>query len=484
MTTRLSIFLVLSLLPILAPSLRAAVPQKPNILFIAIDDLNDWGLAALNGRKAVHTPNLDRLAARGMLFVNAHCAAPACNPSRTAILTGVAPYRSGVYNNSHDWRVNERLKDVATLPEYFRRHGYTAVGGGKILHALEWIDGPSDGFNDAKCWDSFFPSLNRQIPPRLYPAETPVVKGKGAPRPLVYFDWSPVDEPVEKMPDHKTMDWAIGELQKPREKPFFQAVGLFRPHIPWYVPRRFFDLYPLDRIELPYVKPGWREKLPPAAQASGDLRRKWHRWVVENHQWKNAVQGYLASISYCDYELGRLIEALDRSPAGAKTIVVLWTDHGFHLGDKETWEKFTLWAESTRVPLIVVAPGVTQPGSTCAQPASLLDIYPTLLELAGLPPSAKNDGISLVPWLKSPALPRERPALITNERGNHAVRTQRYHYIHYANGDEELYDMADDEGQWNNLARDPNYATAKAELMKRLPRENAPEQPRAPKKDE
>ena len=457
---------------------QAAQRQSPNVLFIAIDDLNDWGISAMNGRKQVHTPNLDRLAQWGTLFVNAHCAAPACNPSRTAVLTGIAPYRSGVYNNSHDWRVNSQLKDLPTLPEYFRRHGYSGVGGGKIFHALEWIDGPSDGFNDAKCWDSFYPSINRQIPDRLYPKDMPVTKGTGSFRPPKFFDWSPLDEPIEKMPDHKTVDWAIRELAQPHSKPFFQAVGLFRPHIPWYVPRRFFELYPLRNIQLPYVKSGWRDKLPPAAQASGEVRRKWHQWVMENNQWTNAVQGYLASISFADYELGRLLDALDQSAFRTNTIVALWTDHGFHVGDKDTWEKFTLWSESTRVPLVLVAPGVTQPGTVCARPVSLLDLYPTLLELGGLPPNPRNDGVSLVPWLKNPDLPKMRPAIITNERGNHAVRNDRYHYICYANGDEELYDMLQDEGQWDNLANDPRYGAAKAEIAGWLPQTNAPAQPR------
>ena len=454
--------------------------RPPNVLFIAIDDLNDWGVAALNGRAGVHTPNLDRLAARGVLFTNASCAAPACNPSRTSILSGLAPYHSGVYSNGDDWRANPRIKGaVPTLPEYFRHLGYRVVGGGKIFHALEWIDGPSDGYNDPACWDEFFPSVDHQIPARIYPADMPVVKGHG-PRPIPPFDWSPLAEPIEKWPDHKVIDWAIRELNTPHTQPRFQAVGLFRPHIPWYVPQRFYDLYPLDQVELPYVKQGWLENLPPSSEQSGAIRRKWHWWVVENQQWRKAVQGYLAAISFADYELGRLLDALDASPEKDNTIVVLWTDHGFHLGDKETWEKFTLWAEATRVPLMVVAPGVTKPNSRSAAPVSLLDLYPTLVELAGQPPTGQNDGISLVPWLKDPSAPRQQPAIVTNERGNHAVRTDRWHYIRYANGDEELYDIQADEGQWHNLATDPAHVKTKAELAAWLPKEEAAQQSEVP----
>jgi arylsulfatase A-like enzyme len=459
------------------PAPAGVVPAKPrpNILFVAIDDLNDWGVTALSGRQGVHTPNLDRLAAQGMLFLNANCAAPACNPSRTAILTGVAPHSSGVYNNSCDWRVNERLKPVTTLPNYFRQHGYTAYGAGKLFHSLEWHDGPTDGYNDPGSWDTYFPSFQRQMPHRVLPPDRPLARGTGT-RPPDFFDWGPIQQPMESMPDHQVIDWSIAELGKKHEKPFFQAVGIFRPHIPWYVPKQFFDLYPLDQIQLPYVRPGWREKLPPAAQQSGQARRQWHQWILDNHEWTKAVQGYLASISFADYQLGRLLDALDRSPEKDNTIVMLWTDHGFHVGDKTTWEKFTLWAESTRVPFIVVVPGMTRPGSQCARAVSLLDMYPTLVELAGLPPCAKNQGMSLVPWLRDPARPKEQPAVITNGRGNHAVRDDRWHYIRYANGDEELYDMSDDDSQWDNLAADPEHADVKARLAQWLPKEDAPDQ--------
>jgi arylsulfatase A-like enzyme len=453
---------------------------RPNILLVIIDDMNDWGMSELKAREGVVHPNLDKLAARGMLFTNAHCAAPACSPSRTAIITGVAPYRSGVYTNSHDWRSNDRLRGQPTVFEAFRAAGYRVTGGGKIFHCEEWATGPVNGYNDPRCWDEFFPSITQPLLPKVWPPNVPLAKGTGQRIPIPQFDWGPVDEPIEKMPDHQVVDWAISELQKKHDRPFFQAVGIYRPHIPWYVPRQFFDLYPLDKIELPYVKPGWRDQLPPAARNSGAERRRWHQWVVNNDQWRAAVQGYMASISFADFQVGRLLDALQASSHRDNTIVVLATDHGFHLGDKDTWEKFTLWAESTRVPFVIAAPGVTRPGENCARPVSLLDIYPTLLELAGLPANPRNDGLSLVPWLKEPTLPRDRPAIITNERNNHAVRDDRYHYIRYANGDEELYDMATDEGQWTNLANDPAHAAVKEGLRARLPTENVPPQPATP----
>jgi len=309
----------------------------------------------------------------------------------------------------------------------------------------------------------------------LPPAKLPLAKGtsekRGAPS---FFDWGPIGRPIETMPDHKVVDWAIGELNKPHEKPFFQAVGIFRPHIPWYVPKRFFDLYPLDKIKLPYVKEGWLEKLPPAAQKSGAVRRRWHKWVVQSGEWKKAVQGYLASISFTDWQLGRLLDAFDAGACAGNTIVVLWTDHGFHLGDKETWEKFTLWEESTRVPLIFVVPGLTRPGARCSRPASLLDIYPTLVELAGLAPNPKLEGVSLLAQLRDPDAPRQAPAVTTHGRNNHTVRSERYRYIRYENGDEELYDHRNDTGEWDNLAADPKYDTVRKALAAWLPKVNTP----------
>ena len=448
--------------------------QKPNVLFIAIDDLNDW-VNCIGGRVGVITPNLDRLAARGTLFTNAHCSAPICNPSRTSIMHGVRPSTSGVYRNKHDWRNNEFLKNVPTLPEFFMANGYTAVGGGKIFHSLEWLDGDEDGFNHEKCWDAYYPSMKRQMPHRIVPDNLPLARAKeGNERKIPgFFDWGPMGKPEKDMPDYKVVDWAISELAKKHDKPFFQAVGIFRPHIPWYVPQKYFDMYPLDNIKLPYVKKGWLEKLPPEAQKSGSKRRRWHQWIVENEQWKKAIQGYLASITFADAQLGRLLDAMDTSEYAHNTIVVLWTDHGFHLGDKETWEKFTLWEESTRIPLVFVAPGVTRAGSRCSRPASLLDVYPTLVDLAGFKVPAHLEGLSLVPQLRNAKAPRKRPAICTHGKDNHSVRGQRYHYIRYANGDEELYDHKKDQGEWNNLADGPAHDAIKKELASWLPKVNA-----------
>jgi len=261
-------------------------------------------------------------------------------------------------------------------------------------------------------------------------------------------------------------------------------VGIFRPHLPWYVPKKYFDMYPLEKIVLPRVREDWMKDIPPAGRQSGAVRRRWHKWVVENGEWKKAVQGYLASISVADAQIGRLIEALDASGYADNTIIVLWSDHGFHLGERETWEKFTLWEESCRVTLMMVVPGVTKPGGYCARPVSLLDVYPTLVELCGLKPRPELEGVSLLPQLRDPAAPRKQPALSTYGENNHTVRSQRWRYIRYANGDEELYDHENDPEQIVNLANDARYDPVKKELAAWLPKVNVPNvsRPRTPEK--
>jgi len=459
--------------------------EKPNVLFIAVDDLNDWA-NCMGGRKGVHTPNLDRLAARGVLFTNAHCAAPACNPSRVAIMTGVAPASSGIYNNGQEWRQSPRLAEAVTLPEHFRDGGYTAFGCGKIFHALSWITG---GYgkqqNEAKLWDYYWPSATNPMPDAAWPKASeakrdasgyvrskPIAVGKSLKgRPSHFFDFGPLDQPDSAMADYKVVSWAAGELAKKHDKPFFQAVGIFRPHIPWYAPTKYFDMYPIEDVFLPKVKEDDLDDVP--AIGHRWHRKDWHRWLVENDEWRAAVQGYLASISFSDAQLGRLIDALDESPHAKNTIVVLWSDHGMHIGEKQQWEKFTLFEESTRVPLIIVAPGVTKPGSVCDRPVNLLDVYPTLNELCDLPERDDLDGVSLVPLLKDPKAKWDRPAITTWGKDNHSARGQRYRYIRHPNGEEQLYDHKTDPDEFTNLAGKAELADVKERLGKWMPKESA-----------
>lgn len=443
--------LLIGLVLLVAPQAQ----EKPNVLFIAVDDLNDW-IGCLGGHPDVKTPNLDRLAARGVLFTKAYCSAPACNPSRASLLTGVRPSTSGVYHNDQPWR--GPLKDAVTLPQHFMANGYQVVGGGKIFHG---------GFDDAASWHEYFKAKGD-----AKPGKAPL---NGIPD-TGHFDWGAIDAGDEDMPDYKMASWAIDFLGKKHEKPFFLAAGFVKPHLPWYVPRKYFDLYPLDKVTLPPADPKDLEDVPPAgrrmARPDGD-----HKKVIETDNWRKAVQSYLATISFLDAMVGRLIDGLDKSPHASNTVVVLWGDHGWHLGEKQHWRKFALWERAAKAPLLVAAPGLS-PGR-CDRPVDFMSLYPTLVELCGLPAAKSQEGVSLVPLLRDPAAAWDRPALTTHGRNNHAVRSDQYRYIRYADGTEELYDMDADPKEWTNLAGKPDLAKVKDELARWLPKANAPDAPRA-----
>jgi len=456
-----------TLVPTLSALARSSDKDRPNVLFIAIDDLNDW-IGCLGGHPDVKTPNLDRLANRGVLFTNAHCSAPACNPSRASLMTGILPSTSGVYHNPDPWRQSPVLKNAVTIPQHFMAHGYRAVGGGKIYHG---------GFPDPPSWQAYFPSQTKNKPADPMPEGRPL---NGIPR-TSHFDWGPVPVADEAMGDSQVADWTIGELKKKHNKPFFLGCGFFRPHLPWYVPQKYFDMYPADEVTLPNVKADDLDDVPELgrkmAKPDGD-----HRKVLQHNQWRKAVQGYLASISFVDTCVGRVLDAFDSSDYKDNTIIVLWSDHGWHLGEKLHWRKFSLWEEATHNILMVVAPSVTRPQQRCSRPVTMLDIYPTLIELCGLRDKPELEGRSLVPLLKKPDAAWERPALTTHGRNNHSLRTERWRYIRYSDGTEELYDHDKDAVEWNNLASDPQHADVKRRLARWLPTKNVPEIPRGTRK--
>ncbi|MDR2765488.1 MAG: sulfatase, partial [Tannerella sp.] len=429
---------------------QAGRDAKPNVLFIAVDDLNDWG-EPFGGYPGVQTPNLSRLAKEGQLFTRAYCSAPASNPSRASLLTGIRPSSSGVYHNYQPWR--PALPDAVTLPQYFTANGYEVEGSGKIFHG---------GYNDTASWPVYHP-----VEPSPVPPGSPFL-GKA------HFDWAPVQVTDQEMGDYKNVTYAVDFLKKKKDRPFFLAVGFTRPHLPWYVPQKYFDLYPADKITLPDVIANDLSDIPEAgvkiAKPEGD-----HRFVVENGQWEKAIQGYLASISFFDAQLGRLLDALEASGQKEHTIIVLFGDHGWHLGEKEHWRKFALWEEAARVPFIIVAPGVTKPDSRSERTVNLLDIYPTLLELCGFPAKEELEGNSIVPLLKRPDAEWERPSLTTHGKDNHALRSERWRYIRYADGSEELYDHDADPQEWVNLAQKAEYDPVKRDLSRWLPDKNMPD---------
>lgn len=453
--------------------------QRPNILFIAIDDMNDWVGPLANHLPKAKTPHMDRMASEGVMFTNAHCASPVCHPSRLSVMTGVHPARSKVINNEFSsrgqptWRKNQVLKDVVTLSQHFRDYGYNAFGTGKIYHALQWWDGSECPGQD---WDKYWPSADKPIPAWIRPdLVSDEAAGLTPGRPLgdaQLFGAHPLNISDERTSDYKVVQWAVSKLNETHEKPFFLACGIFRPHIPWEVPKKYFDMYPLETIQLP---PHQKDDLKDAMSHG---REQWHQWVVENDLWENFVQGYLACITYADAMLGHLLQGFRMSRYSNDTIIVLWSDHGMHLGEKENWEKFTLWEESTRVPLFFSVPGITKAGTTVHCPVSLVDIYPTLCELTGLPVPVHCDGESLVPILYNQSDKHNKPVITSfgfpvRRNGKrvigHSIRTERWRYIQYSHGFEELYDHANDPNEFNNLANDSRYFEIKHKLAQSIP---------------
>lgn len=470
--------LIVLCLPVVAIAFAGPVEsaEHPNVLFIAVDDLNDW-IGCLNGHPQAMTPNIDRLAARGVLFTNAHCAAPACNPSRAAVFSGLMPKRTGVWSNSSS-KLGRLRRDLKQLPAAFEEAGYVTMGTGKL--SGDKATRYTESFNCEQRWSPFSreavlytdaelpskgtdnprhvlkDSLGRTVvlPLNRMPSDRAPEKNSGE-----SFDWGPFDVPDSVFGDTQITTWSVGKLDEGSDKPFFLGVGYYRPHIPLFAPRRFFDRFKDSPGRLPTILKGDLNDV-------SDLARKWatepvtagsHSTVVRNEQWQAAVEAYLACVSYVDHEVGRLLDALDKSSAADNTVIVLWSDHGWHLGEKEHWGKWTGWERSTRVPLVIVPPkkladGYADAGSNCTQPVGLIDLYPTLVELCGLKPPSQLDGQSLVPLLKRPEQETGRSIVTMFDKGNTSVRTDRWRYILYADGSDELYDLQNDPHEWTNLA--------------------------------
>jgi len=429
--------------------------EKPNILFISIDDLNDW-VGYMKGYPLSMTPNIDSLASRSTVFTNAYCAAPSCNPSRTAVMTGIRPSTSGVYFNHQPWRWTEKLKNKETIPQYFRKHGYKVMGSGKIFHTA---------YPDPESWDEYWPALGQHMPDSPMPDGRPL---NGIPNSR-HFDWGVVDAENEEMGDWKVSEWVGKQLAMDHDKPFFLACGIYRPHLPWYVPRQYFDHFPLDQILLPHGAEADSFNLPDYAHRL--IRTEEHARIVQHNQWVNAVQGYLASIAFADQCVGNVLEALRNSHYKDNTIIVLWSDHGWHLGEKETWKKFTLWEESANSLLLFAGPDVPR-GKNIDVPVSLLDIFPTLNDMSGLPGKAGLEGQSIKYLIRDNKPSRKEPAITTYGPNNHLISHGQWRYIHYADGSEELYDIETDQRQKYNLAGREQYQDTVERLRQMLPEIN------------
>lgn len=468
----------LLILPLGAVSLCSCSGDKEqpyNVLFIMTDDMRDW-TGYLGGYEGlVHTPNIDRLAEEGIAFTNAHTAASISCPSRNAIFTGKRPSTTGLYNNGQWWKAV--LPDEVPMPQYFKEHGYYSIGIGKVFHH-------TPGNNPPCCWDE-----NKEMVsdiPWNFADWTPEqffldygYRGEIVP----YPDWKPGNG---LLPNRAELDW--GAIPGKRESeygdciaadsfeefigrnmdaPFFCAVGIFKPHLPWHVPQKYYDMYPLDEICLPEVKEDDLKDIPSVGKRLAKSKSKDFRHIRDAGKWKEAVQAYLASITFADAQVGKVLDALEKSGKAENTVVVLCSDHGWHLGTKGHWHKSTLWEECTRVPLIMKVPGLKH--YVCEAPVDLVNIYPTLLSLCGLPPKDDLDGHDMTSLVTGKCTGWEYPAMTEILVGNMAVRDSSWRYIRYSDGGEELYDLKNDPNEWTNLAEDPAYDDIKASLGRWIP---------------
>lgn len=443
-----------------ACSQSPASGSTTNILFIAVDDLNDW-VVPYGGHSQSITPNLQRLAESGLRFNNAHCQAPLCGPSRASLFTGLLPSTTGLYLHVKDGNIisgSQSENPPELLTHVLQRNGYETLGAGKLLH-----NGAGGGLlQDYGGHKGFGP----------YPKEPMNYDSQGT-----STDWGAFPETNEELPDHAVADYAIKALSEKRDGPFFLGVGINRPHVPWFVPQEWFDKFDLESIELPpYQADDWDDlpeiskiihQAPPTPSTE---------WMIKNGKWKEVVRAYLACVAYADYEIGRVLDALEASEYAGNTIVILWSDHGYHLGEKNVVTKMTLWEESTRVPLLISGPGIPK-NATCERSVGLIDIYPTLLDYARVKIPDTLDGRSLAPLIENPEADWDNPAITIWGRNNTAIRDERYRYIRYEDGSEELYDRAKDPNEFHNLASNPEFTPVKERLSQHIPTEQAPVSP-------
>jgi len=448
---RLALFFVgLVLTSLLEPGVATVAAEKPkfekpNVLFIAVDDLNHW-VSHLGRNPQAKTPNLDRLANMGMTFTRSYCAVPACEPSRCALMGGRRPWTTGCYRNGDPWKKFQQPGEG--LSAQFLNAGYHVAGAGKIYHSMAYHESE---------WTEYMAKDG------LFPSGPNVKKDDGFHDPMNH------DLQDDDLMDYHTVDYCIDRMNSVQDKPFFIACGLIKPHLPFAVPRKYYDLFPLESIELPPYLENDLDDLPPAGvQMAG--AEKDHAKFLKSGRWKAAIQSYLATCAYVDMNVGRLLDAYDKSPQKENTIIVFWGDHGWSFGEKHHWRKFALWEEPTRMPLIWVVPGMTPAGSVCGRTVDLMHVYPTLCELTGINTPAHVEGKSIASLLANPTANWELPAITTQGYENHSVRTESWRYIRYANGDEELYDEHADPYEWTNLANQSQYTDLKSTLAQWLPK--------------
>ncbi|MCU0691864.1 MAG: sulfatase [Polyangiaceae bacterium] len=464
-------------------AVRKEIPKGsvPNIIMFATDDLNDW-VGPLDSRIKAKTPNLDRLAARGVTFLNAQAAGVFCAPARTAMFTGrhastTGAYYTQVFHHDHP--------ELRPLQVALHEGGYATFGTGKLFHH------PA-GFADLRGWDEFHVRTAEQresgwpmdtwkhgapLPnPQPYSIFTRRERSK---RDKTFIEYAPLPNESEKdMADTIRTEWAVSVLKRQHDRPFFLALGLYAPHFPNYAPQKYYDLYPLEEIQLPEIKDDDSSDLPPAAKKFYDRRKATIHDKINGYGiMKDVLRGYLASISYADAMLGRVLDALDTSPERDNTVVIFWSDQGYHHGEKGQWGKHTLWERTANVPLVWAGPGIARDAKVKAT-VSLIDLFPTLVELGKLAPDPGLEGTSLAATLRDPHQAQDRKVLLCEHKaGGYTIVDNKWRYIRYADGTEELYDVVKDPNEWDNLAACPEYQAVKDEMRQAAPKAFAPPGP-------
>ncbi|MEO0454603.1 MAG: sulfatase [Verrucomicrobiota bacterium] len=439
--------------------------ERMNVLLLIADDLNTWILEKPERYAGkVVAPNLQKLGESGMVFKHAYSAAPYCVPSRTSMWSGVSPHKSGVYHNQTNIAASEPLKTAVSMFECFEKAGYELYGYGKITH----------GWSGSDAWVE---KQGHKRDPR--PPGAPIQSvGKGE------QDWGVIHIEEEDMNDTGGANKTIAVLEQEHDKPFFLAYGTFNPHMAWFVPQKYFDMFPLDEVKTPELNPDDFDDIPQLGYEVAGGKRNFTQSVLKAGLHKSAVQAYLATTAYVDVQHGRVLDALAKSPYADNTIVIFISDHGFHLAEKDHWQKGTLWEEATNSMMMMRVPGVTKPGGVTTRCVSLQDIYPTLMELCDIPKPDHVDGKSVVPILKDPEVPWESTAISYLNNRYASIRTEDFRYIRYIDGEEEFYDKKKDPHEWINEIQNPSYTSVVKDLQARIPSidEMAPQIVRGKKK--
>lgn len=454
-------FWILTLLTVSLASSLATGEDKPlNVLFLISDDLNDD--LGCYGHPIVKSPNIDRLAEKGLRFDRAYCQFPLCNPSRASMMTGLLPDETEVFSNAALFR--DAYPDVVTMSQLFRNNGYFTARVGKIYHYGVPGQIGTDGLDDPESWDEVYNPIGRD---KTEEAQvTTLVPGKYGGT----LSWMAADGTDREQTDGIGADMAIRLLKEHQDEPFFLAVGFYRPHTPYVAPKKYFDLYPIDDIK---PLPPHLDRVPFAAYQ----RAKPEQDKMTERQKQEAIQAYYASITFMDAQLGRVLDALEAEGLADNTVVVMTSDHGYQLGEHGLWQKQSLFEESARIPFIVYTPGMTAGGKTTERIAELIDIYPTLADIVGLQQPDHLTGVSLKPLLDDPDAPT-KPTALTQvyrryqdngtrlEYKGYSIRSGDWRYTLWDGGDQgvELYNHKTDPVEMQNLADDDSYSSEKERL--------------------